>query len=131
LKDKYAVAKAYLFIGYLPENEHLYAALRNFGYALIFKPTLEKGHGAIKGNCDGELILQAMIDYKNYDRAIIATGDGDFHCLAKYLIENNELRIILIPNRLKYSGLLKHFRLYLGFINDLKRKLEYKKEKAP
>jgi len=31
LKDKYKVSKAYLFIGYLPENQELYKSLKNVG----------------------------------------------------------------------------------------------------
>ena len=131
LKDKYHVAKAYLFLGYIPENERMYVMLRSFGYALVFKPTVGNERGIIKGNCDGELILRAMIDYASYDRAVIATGDGDFCCLAAYLAENEKLKRIFVPNQARYSILLKQFRPYLSFTNNLKDKLEYKKEKAP
>jgi len=131
LKDKYGVKKAYLFVGYVHGNERMYAMLRNFGYHVVFKPTLKNESGIVKGNCDGELILQAMIDYGYYDTAIIVTGDGDFHCLAKYLLEKNKLKTILIPNGFKYSVLLNRFRSYLSFLNNLRDKLEYKKEKAP
>ena len=40
LKDKYRVAKAYYFIGYMQEHEGLYEYLSNAGYDLIFKPTI-------------------------------------------------------------------------------------------
>lgn len=43
------------------------------------------GDGKRKGNVDAELVLQAMIEYPNYERAIIVTGDGDFGCLVRYL----------------------------------------------
>ena len=74
-----------------------------------------------------------MIEYENYEKAIIVTGDGDFYCLIKYLIEKEKLRVLIIPNRLKFSALLKFkiCRPYLRFLNDLKGKLEYKKEKTP
>ena len=35
LKDKCNVTKAFLFIGYLPENQRLYAKLQEDGYILI------------------------------------------------------------------------------------------------
>jgi hypothetical protein len=41
LKDKFKVQKAFLFIGFVPGNESLYKALQEYGYILIFKPTLE------------------------------------------------------------------------------------------
>ena len=57
-------------------------------YALIFKPTLEYKKDVklcAKGDIDAELVLHAMIEFENYDGAIIATGDGDFYCLVDYL----------------------------------------------
>jgi uncharacterized LabA/DUF88 family protein len=131
LKEKYGVSKAYIFIGYVEGNSQLYKFLREAGYICIFKPTLIYKDGSTKGNCDAELVLQAMIEYENYDKAVIVTGDGDFHCLVKYLIENSKLLVLVIPNRLKFSALLKIkiFRSSLRFMNDLKEKLEYKKKR--
>lgn len=133
LKEKYEVNTAYLFIGYMEENTDLYRALQKKGYILIFKPTLKNKNGVIKGNCDAELVLQAMIDFNNYDQAVIVSGDGDFYCLIKYFIEQDKLTAVVVPNRLKFSALLKFkiCRPYLRYMNDLKDKLGYKKEKAP
>ncbi|MFQ5662003.1 MAG: NYN domain-containing protein, partial [Candidatus Paceibacteria bacterium] len=96
----------------------------------IFRPTLEYENGKTKGNVDAELVLHTMIEYSNYEKAIIVTGDGDFHCLVKYLLEKKKLKNILIPNRLKFSALLKWkvFRPYLRYMNDLENKLIYKKK---
>lgn len=130
LKEKYGVTKAFLFIGFVSGNSDLYAALQEAGFICIFKPTLVHKDGMIKGNCDAELVLQAMIEYSNYDKAVIVTGDGDFYCLAQHLLEKGKLKNILIPNRLKFSALLKWdiFSPYLRFMNDLKSKLAYKKK---
>ncbi len=129
MKEKYAVTKAFLFIGYVDGNNALYTALQDAGFICIFKPTLTYKDGTTKGNCDAELVLQAMIEYGNYDKAILVTGDGDFYCLVKYWIENNKLERILIPNFFKYSALLKRFgRKQLSFMNDLQHKLEYIKK---
>jgi hypothetical protein len=57
LKNKYNVQKAYLFIGQLVGNERLYLSLREMGYILIFKPTIETKEGIIKRNVDAELIF--------------------------------------------------------------------------
>jgi uncharacterized LabA/DUF88 family protein len=112
-------------------NNSLYIALQEAGFICIFKPTLEYKDGTTKGNCDAELVLHSMIEYPNYNQAVIVTGDGDFHCLADYLLGKGKLATILIPNRDKFSALLKFkiFRPYLRFMNDLQNKLEYKKKR--
>ncbi len=129
LREKYKVGIAYLFIGYLPENQDLYNSLQKYGYVLIFKPTLRYKNGKVKGNCDAELVLQAMVDYKNYSKAVVVSGDGDFHCLIRHLAQQDKLEKVLIPNKLSYSALLKKFAANkIAFLNDLKGKLEYKKK---
>ena len=118
-----------MFIGYIEGNGDLYKFLQKAGFVCIFKPTLEYKNGTTKGNCDAELVLQAMIEFLNYDKAIIVTGDGDFYCLVQYLIEKGKFERFIIPNLFKYSALLKRFgRKQLSFMNDLKTKLEYKKK---
>lgn len=131
LKEKYGVTKAYLFIGYIEGNAPLYQTLQEAGFICIFKPTLRYKNGTTKGNCDAELVLQALIEYQSYDKAVIVTGDGDFYCLINYLILNNKLEAVLIPNRNKFSALLKLklFRPYLRFLSDLENKLSLKKKK--
>jgi uncharacterized LabA/DUF88 family protein len=131
LKEKYKVEKAFLFIGYVEGNTELYTKLQEAGFICIFKPTLTYKDGTTKGNCDAELVLHTMIEYINFDKAIIVTGDGDFYCLVQYLLENNKLEAVLIPNRFKFSALLKFriFRPYLRFMNDLKERLSLKKKR--
>jgi len=131
LREKYGVNQAFLFLGYIEENKKMYDFLSRTGYTCVFKPTLEYRDGTTKGNCDAELVLQAMIEYSNYDGAVIVSGDGDFHCLAKYLLEKKKLKLLLIPNRDKFSALLKYkiFRPYLRYMNDLRERLDYKKER--
>ena len=126
LEDKYGVRKAFIFIGYMPTNESLYTSLQEYGYILIFKPTLSLPDGKPKGNIDAELVLHTMIEYQNYDKVVIVTGDGDFHCLIEYLKKQNKLRRIIIPNRVKFSSLLRKFASDMTFMNDLREKLEYK-----
>ncbi len=131
LKEKYHIDKAFLFIGFIEGNNKLYQSLQESGFICIFRPTLKYKDGTTKGNCDAELVLQAMIEYQHYEKAIIVTGDGDFYCLVKYLIDQEKLAAVLIPNRLKFSALLKlkEFRPYLQYMNDLENKLSYKKKR--
>ncbi|MBI4085930.1 MAG: NYN domain-containing protein [Candidatus Liptonbacteria bacterium] len=129
LADKYGITKAFLFIGYVAGNEALYSRLQDFGYNCVFKPTLELPSGRVKGNVDAELVLHTMIQYPNFDRAVIVTGDGDFYCLVEYLSKQNKLRKVIIPNQYRYSGLLKKLcppdNNIFNFMNSLKEKLRY------
>lgn len=130
LKETYGVEKAFAFVGFMAGNQALYTFLQDAGYIVIFKPTMEfekDGELAVKGNVDAELVLQTMIEYLNYEKAVIITGDGDFYCLVKYLSENNKLLRLLIPNLNRYSKLLKSVAVNkLDFMNNLKWKLAYK-----
>jgi uncharacterized LabA/DUF88 family protein len=128
LADKYGVVRAFLFIGYLPTNQNLYTTLQQQGYILIFKPTLVLSDGRVKGNVDAELVLHAMIENSNYEKAVIVSGDGDFHCLIKYLRDKRKLEKLVIPNRQKFSSLLREFvPMDVVFMNNLRGKLEHRK----
>ncbi len=127
LNDKYGVEKAFSFIGYVSGNEGLYRSLREAGFILIFKPTLEirkGGQSLVKGNVDAELVLHTMIEIGNYDQALIASGDGDFYCLVDYLIKKKKLARLLIPNPKKYSALLRQFRHHIAYLDTQREKLE-------
>ena len=49
------------------------------------------------------MVLQTVSDMyeKNYDKAVIVTGDGDFACLASFLNSRSKLVAVLSPNREK------------------------------
>jgi len=127
LKNKFKVTKAYLFVGYIKQNQKLYDALKSYGYILIFKPTVMDNHGIAKGNIDAEIVLHSSaIEYKNYDKAVIVSGDGDFYCLHEFLNKNKKLLSIIIPNEKSESSLLKKFHNYKTFLSFEKFKLEYK-----
>ncbi|MFA6305835.1 MAG: NYN domain-containing protein [Candidatus Gracilibacteria bacterium] len=127
LADKFKVQKAFFFIGFIKEYKPLYEHLRGIGYHVIFKPTLRLPDKKAKGNVDAELVLHSMIEYDNYSKAIIISGDGDFYCLVKYLQQKNKLLKLIIPDKNKFSSLLREFRTYMVYMNDLKQKLELKK----
>jgi len=131
LKDKYRVSKAFLFIGKKKGNEGLYKYLENSGYSMIYKPTLDfddNNEIHTKGNVDAELVLQTMIEIPYFDKAIIVAGDGDYCCLIKYLVSQDKLKNVIIPNKFSYSSLLKEFRRYFVFVSDLRGKLEERVE---
>ena len=127
LKDKYQVTKAFLFIGYVAGNEALYTMLQKTGYIVIFKPTLEIKKGkevVVKGNVDAELVLHTMVEYNHYSKAVIVSGDGDFHCLVEYLEQKKKILKLLAPTRKSFSSLLRKFGQSVIFLEDLKKKLK-------
>lgn len=156
LRDNYNVTQAYLFIGYMSENEALYEHMHELGYLIVLKPTVDvtsmhidpvngelirkdgekdpkdpkdpKDKPIIKGNVDAELVLYAMKEMPNYEQAIIVSGDGDFFSLAEYLISQNKLANILTPNW-QYSSLLKPFEEKIVRLDQLRRQLAYRDHK--
>ena len=143
LADTYGVTQAYMFIGYMPDNESLYEQMYDHGFLVVLKPTLEirnvstdgaqkdtkekttEEKPAVKGNIDTDLVLYAMKELPNYDKAVIITGDGDFFSLVEYLLEQKKLLKLLTPNR-RYSTLLKEFEQYIEGIDTHRRELAYR-----
>lgn len=127
LLEKYSITTAYYFIGYVPGNQPLYSELQKAGYVLVFKPTIPCVDGSVKGNIDADLVLQAMIDFQNYDLALIISSDGDFYSLVKYLYQNNKLRFVMSPYIETCSTLLKReAKEKIVFMGNLRKRLEYK-----
>lgn len=140
LRDKHNVTKAYMFIGYMAENESLYEYMHELGFLVVLKPTIDvsnkssgddeekskedKDKPQVKGNVDAELVLYAMKELPNYQKAIIVSGDGDFFSLAEYLEEQGKLAYILTPNW-QYSSLLKAFESKIIRLDKLRRQLAY------
>lgn len=128
LKNKYNVERAYMFLGAVAGNQQLYTGLQAAGFILVFKPTVryvENGKLTVKGNVDAELVLHAAaIEYANYEKAIIVSGDGDFQCLIKFLKERDKLLRVLVPNH-RYSKLLTPFIKRITQLNWVRDRLEY------
>lgn len=128
LRNKYNVSNAFAFIGYKAGNEDLYTRMQQMGYIIVLKPTMELPDKTVKGNVDAELVLHTMIHYREYDKAIIVSGDGDFHCLVEYLDQQGKILHILAPNK-HYSGLLRKYNRFVVRVDLLRRSLELKKTK--
>jgi len=108
LKEKYGVDKAYLFIGYLPDNRELYDSLQESGFLLKFKPVLPARTGTKqKGDVDADLAFSIMRYYKEYEKAVLVTSDGDFDTVTKYLKKKQKLEAVISPAKKKSSILLQ------------------------
>jgi uncharacterized LabA/DUF88 family protein len=129
LKDKYHIDVAYYFIGYIKENEGLYNNLRNSGFTLIFKKVGHDVDNKPKGNVDAELVLQAMIDIEEYEKALIVTSDGDFACLVTHLIKMGKLLKVLAASKKGCSDILSDASgPNIDYLDFLRSKIEYIKK---
>ena len=144
LHDEYGVSKAYMFIGHMPEHEDMYIKMHDLGYLVVLKPTFDmtklqpteaeakdikpEDKKPVKGNIDADLVLWAVKEMKNYDKAIIVSGDGDFYGLIEYLEQENKLLHVMAPNW-QYSSLLKPFEKFIVRIDQMRRELAYRDRK--
>lgn len=128
LEDKYRATKVFLFMGDDPKYLDMRKKFESFGYTVVLKPYIKDNKGKTKGNCDAELVLYAAkIEYLNYDKAIVISGDGDFYCLIKDMIKENRLEKLMIPNEFRYSSLYRKISdKYVTSISQLRNKLEVK-----
>ncbi|OGG59260.1 hypothetical protein A3C86_02440 [Candidatus Kaiserbacteria bacterium RIFCSPHIGHO2_02_FULL_49_16] len=129
LSEKYSVQKAYVFVGFVALNQKLYDSLQEAGFLLKFKPTIPDANGKIKGNVDADLVVRALLECREYDKAVIVSSDGDFYSLVQYLYEENKLEAVLSPDVKNCSSLLKQTaKEKVQFMNNLQKMLEYKKK---
>ena len=131
LREKYNVEKAYIFIGFVALNQSLYDKLQESGFIIRFKPTIPDVDGKIKGNVDADIVLRTMIEWNDYNKAVIISNDGDFYSLVEHLYASNKLEIVLSTNRKFCSSLLaQSAKERIQFVDDLKEKIEYLKKKS-
>lgn len=143
LSDKYGVTKAFMFIGYVPEFEKMYVQLHDSGYMVVLKPTFDmtrprqetnevpkdknsekEDDKKTKGNVDADMVLWAMKELKNYKKAVIISGDGDFYSLVEYLEQQGKLLKVLAPTG-HYSNLYNAYDKYVDRIDQHKHELAY------
>ena len=144
LEEKYGVEKAFMFIGHMPEHEDMYLKMHELGYLVVLKPTFDmtrihkpeaplapgeepkvEEKKPVKGNVDAELVLWAVKEMKNYDRAVIVSGDGDFYSLVEYLVSEDKLLNLLAPNG-QYSNLYNVYERYIDRIDKQRSTLAYR-----
>lgn len=130
LSEKYGIRSAYLFIGLIPKYKELYKYLQECGFTLVFKEVIYDGDGKPKGNCDADLVVQAMRDaYENkFDKAALVASDGDYAGLVKFLLEKEKSPVILSPHpQERCSILLKRTGVKIAYINDQRSNLAVRK----
>jgi uncharacterized LabA/DUF88 family protein len=103
LRNKYQVEKAYIFLGYIKENEPFYQKIERHGFIILFKEVSYGPNGMVKGNCDSDMVLRICMDFWNFDKAVIISGDGDFYSMCQVLSSLDKFRVILAPNKAGFS----------------------------
>ena len=134
LSHRYGVGIAYIFIGMVSEYAGLYNYLQRSGFRVAFKEVIFDGDGKPKGNCDADLIVQAMLDsYEDSaEQVVLVTSDGDYTPLVKFLLEKKKLAAILSPAPAKKcSVLLRRTGARIIYLDDKRDILRVQNEKAP
>ncbi|MEM9291132.1 MAG: NYN domain-containing protein [Acidobacteriota bacterium] len=84
---------------YRRKQMRFFSSLRDFGFKVIEKKIKwfndELGNRVGKANADLEMAVEALLQSKNLDRVVIATGDGDFVQVVKAL-QNRGCRVEVV-----------------------------------
>lgn len=133
LKDKYKISKTFFYYGKDSKNqkeERFLKRLKSFGYTLRVKEIKRYGRKT-KANCDVDLTMDVLLRMKEYKRAIILSGDGDFAPLLSYIISQRK-RVVVIASPKRAAKEIK--RIAGGEFVDfgsLRYLIEYKKRGRP
>jgi uncharacterized LabA/DUF88 family protein len=125
LLEKYAVKRAYIFIGLVPKYTALYTYLQEVGFTLVFKQTTSDGNGNIKGNCDADLVLFAVRDFyeQQCDKAVLVSSDGDYAGLVHFLKEKSVFKSLISP-RNHCSVLLRRLNIPIVYLDTQRNNLK-------
>lgn len=111
----------------ISKYKDLYTRLQKHGYTLIFKEVTFNMNGKPKGNCDSDLVVQAMQDaYEGkFQKAVLVSSDGDFAPLIKFLIIKDKIEVVILaykPNQC--SMLIKRTGVKISYVIDQKNILK-------
>ncbi len=126
IRQKFGVTDAYLFIGLMTKHADLYTSLQSMGYKLVFKEIIYDGSGKAKGNCDADLVLQAVRDHFENDppAVLLVSSDGDYAPLVRFWQEKKVFCTVVSPAPIdKCSILLKRTGVPTIYLEDVKHKL--------
>ena len=133
LKSKFSVTKAFFY--YVKDSkskkkEDFLKKLEQFGFTLRVKEIKRYGKRS-KANCDVDLTMDMLLKAKEYKRAIVLSGDGDFAPLLEYLKSEGKEIIVISAPRIT----VREIKSLIGgnFIDfsTLRFLLEYKKRGRP
>lgn len=104
-EEKCALAAIYYYSAYLEDNirqQSFLEMLSRKGFILrtkkIKKIIDDSGNVMLKGNCDTDIVVDAVSTLENYDTAVLMSGDSDFVSLANLLKGKNK-KVVVISMR--------------------------------
>lgn len=133
LKSKFSVIKAFFYYGKdskSKKKEDFLDKLEQFGYTLRVKEIKRYGK-RIKANCDVDLTMDMLIRIKEYQRAIVLSGDGDFTPLLEYLKSEGKEIIVISAPRITAREIKSLVGGNFVDFGTLRYLLEYKKRGRP
>ena len=155
LRETYNVTQAYLFIGYMSENEALYEHMHELGYLIVLKPTVDVSamqHDSNVGDSAKKAALAEVIDGKaikdpkdkptikgNVDAELVLYAMKEMPNYDQAIIVSGDgdffslAEYLLAQNKLaniltpnwQYSSLLKPFEDKIVRLDQLRRQLAY------
>lgn len=133
LEQKYHVAKAFYFLGYVQEtNNELYEEIQAAGFVLIFREHNAAMLGKKKGNVDSDIIFNVMkrlYKREDFQKIFLVSGDGDYKMLVDFLIEEKRFGKMLFPDRKFASSLYKKLGSeYFDYLESVREKIEQKRK---
>ncbi len=134
LKDKFKISEAYYFLWFISEDEdELYKKLQKAWFIVIFREHSSHLKWKKKGNVDVDIvfdIMKKLIEKEKFNKIVLASWDGDYIKLVKYLISKKIFKKILFPNK-RYSSLYKQIKTeYRQNLSLMKHKIEHKKKRC-
>jgi hypothetical protein len=125
------VTKAFVFMGYLKENESIYYALERAGFKVILREVRKDEKGKVDGgNVDADVAFFAGYHSTEYDKAIIVGDDGDYTLTLSTLYEAGNLEFLLSSHSVEATSEFIQNKIPLGSIkslNSIRDIIEHKK----
>ena len=132
LKERFGARKVFYYAGLDAENKKqlgFYEKLQEFNYILRLVPVKTFKDGQRKGDVDSRMTFEMMKYFKEYDRAIVMTGDGDYYWVLEYLLANKDkVSLLSFPERTARE-LKRLFKERFTDINKIRKVVELKKSK--
>jgi len=129
LKERFGAKKVFYYAGLDPENKKqlkFYEKLQEFGFILRLVPLKIFKGGIRKGDVDSRLTFDLMKLEKEYDEAIVMTGDGDYFWVLEYLLKRKMIWVFSFSRRTA-KELKKLVEDRFANLESLRKILELKK----
>jgi len=132
LKERYKANKIFYFAGVDDENKKqlkFYEKLSEFGYLLRLIPVKRFSDGSRKADVDSRMTFEIMLNFPNYNCAVVMTGDGDFYWVLDYLVSKKQKIYLMSQGKSTARELKKLFGKEYTDVFRIKNLLEFKQKK--